>query len=57
MINVHFRYQAIKIDLLRHAADTNHLEFWQAHLFFHFSLGFDKILSCNLTYKSLQFFM
>ena len=57
MINIQFRYQAIKIDLLHCAADISHLQFWQAHLFSHFSIGFDKIISCNLTYKSLQSFI
>ena len=57
MINVTHRYCTIKIDLLRQAVDTTHLQFWQAHLFSHFSVGFDEILTCNLTYKSMQKFI
>ena len=53
MINVTHHYCAIKIDLLRQAVDTTHLQFWQAHLFSHFSVQFDEVLTCNLTYKSM----
>ena len=57
MINVTHRYYAIKIDLLCRVADTTHLQFWQAHLFSHFSVGFDEILTCNLTYRNMQHLM
>ena len=57
MINVEDRYAAIKIDILHKAVDTRNLQFWQAHLFAHFTVPFDIIIRSNLSFSLLKNFI
>ena len=57
MINVKKRIEAIKIDLLRRAADVTQMEFWQVSLFSHFKVGFDTIIQANFPFRFLKYLL
>ena len=57
MFDLHNRYKAIKIALLKCAVDTCYTQFWQAHLFQFFNTSLETVLKSNISFPALQNFL
>ena len=57
MIDIKSRLVMQKLLFIQAALDTQHLQFWQDHLFSFFIIPFDRLILSNLTYKHLVKFI